>query len=132
MITILRQYVASNIWVVSWRSRSQHDLEAKSCPPHNLVIWSLILKLFHRSDHHIKSPCREQHLGRYLEGQGHTKSFRSITLLFEVRFYNYLTEFIINSNKQELTIIKELFERPVRDYCIVHNTIKCLFITKVK
>ena len=37
-----------------------------------------------------------QHLGCYLEGQGHSMTFqqncvRPITLLFEVRFYNYFT-----------------------------------------
>jgi len=35
------------------RSRSQHDLAAKSCPAHNFVIWSRISKIFHRNDHHI-------------------------------------------------------------------------------
>ena len=40
-----------------------------------------------------------QHLGRYLEGQCHSitleqKRVRPITLLFEVGFYNYLTEMI--------------------------------------
>jgi len=39
-------------------------------------------------------------------------------------------ELIINSNKQELMIIKELFEGPVGDYCIARNTIKCLFTKK--
>jgi len=43
--------------------------------------------------------CREQHLGRYLEGQGHSMTLqqnhvRPITLLFEVGFYNYFTEII--------------------------------------
>jgi len=33
---------------------SHHDLEAKSCPAHNFVIWSRILKLFHRNDHYKK------------------------------------------------------------------------------
>ena len=32
----------------------------------------------------------------------------------------------MNGNKQELMIIKELFEGPVGDYCIARNTIKCL------
>ena len=31
---------------------------------------------------------------------------------------------IINGNKQELMIIKELFEGPVVDYSIARNTIK--------
>jgi len=39
-----------------------------------------------------------QNLGRYLEGQGRMnlqqKRVRPITLLFEVGFYNYLTEMI--------------------------------------
>ena len=35
---------------------------------------------------------------------------------------------IINGNKQERMIIKELFEGPVGDYCIARNTIKCLVI----
>jgi len=41
--------------------------------------------------------CRAQHLGRYLEGQGHSMTLqqnrvRPITKLFEVRFQNYFTE----------------------------------------
>jgi len=59
-----------------WRSRSQHDLAAKSCPAHNFLIWSQILKLFHRNDQHIKTMCREQHLGHYLEGQGHNMTLQ--------------------------------------------------------
>jgi hypothetical protein len=40
-----------------------------------------------------------QHLGRYLEGQGHSMTLQQnriqpITLLFEVVFYNYFTEMI--------------------------------------
>jgi hypothetical protein len=46
-----------------WRSRSQHDLAAKSYPVHNFVIWSRILQLFHRNDHHIETMCCAQHLG---------------------------------------------------------------------
>jgi len=57
-----------------WRSRSQHDLAAKLRPAHNFFIWSRISKIFHRNDHHIESTSREQHLGRYLEGQGHMQS----------------------------------------------------------
>jgi hypothetical protein len=45
------------------RSRSQHDLASISCLAHNFVIWSQILKLFHRNDHHIETMCRLQHLG---------------------------------------------------------------------
>jgi len=79
-----------------WRSRSQHYLAAKSCRAHNFVIWSRILKIFHRNDHHIKKRWRAQHLGRYLESQGHSMTLqqnrvRPITWLFEVRFRNYFT-----------------------------------------
>jgi len=75
--------------------------------------------------------CHGQHFGRYLEGQGRSmtlqhKFVRPITLLFEVGFYNYLTERIKNGKKHELMIIEELFEGPVGDYCIARNTIKCL------
>ena len=55
-----------------WRSRSQHDLVAKTCLAHNFVIESRILQLFHRNDHHIKMTSRVQHFGRYVEGQGHS------------------------------------------------------------
>jgi len=83
-----------------WRSRSQIDLAAKSCPAHNFVIWSQTSKQFHRNDHHIETTCRVQHLACYLEGQGHSKTFqqncvRPITLFFEVRFRNNFTEMII-------------------------------------
>jgi len=37
-------------------------------------------------------------------------------------------ELITNGNKQELMIVKELFEGPVGDYCIARNTIKCLLM----
>jgi hypothetical protein len=70
-----------------------------SCLAHNLVIKSQILQLFYRNDHHIETTCRTQHLGRYLEGQGHNmtlqqNSVHPITSLFEVGFYNYFTEMI--------------------------------------
>ena len=42
-----------------------------SCLTHNFVIWSRILQLFHRNDHHIETTCRAQHLGGDLECQGH-------------------------------------------------------------
>jgi len=82
-----------------WRSRSQHDLAAKSCPAHNFLIWSRISKIFHRNYHHIRTMCRRQNLGRYHEGQGHSMTLqqnrvRPITLLFEVRFWNNFTEMI--------------------------------------
>ena len=90
MITILRRHVARKFGSLPWRSRSQNDLAAKSCPSNNFVIWSRILKIFHRNDHHIETTCCAQHLGRYLECQGHSmtfqqNSFRSITLWFSSR-----------------------------------------------
>jgi len=55
------------------------------------VIWSQILQLFHRNDHHIETTCRVQYLGCYREGQGHSMTLHQNrvwpkTLLFEVRF----------------------------------------------
>jgi len=87
----------TTFWSLPWRSRSQHDLAAISCPAHNFVIWSRIWKLFHRNDHHVETTCRKQHLGPYLEGQGHSVTLqqyrvRPITSLFEVGFRNYFTE----------------------------------------
>jgi len=85
--------------LLPWRSRSQHDLEAKSCLDHNFIIWCQILKLFHRNDHLIETMCSAQYLSRSLEGQGHSmtlqqKHVKPITSLFVVGFYNYLTEMI--------------------------------------
>jgi len=79
-----------------WRSRSQHDFAAKSCPAHNFVIWSRIMKLFHRNNNHIETTCRVQHLDPYLEGEDHSMTLqqnrvRPITLSFEVLFKNYFT-----------------------------------------
>ena len=46
--------------LLHWRSMSQNDLAAKSCPAHIFVIWSPVLKLFQRNDHHIETPCCKQ------------------------------------------------------------------------
>jgi hypothetical protein len=46
--------------LLPWRSRSQHDLEATLCLAHNFVIWSWILKLFHRNYQHNEKTCRAQ------------------------------------------------------------------------
>jgi len=69
------------------------------CLAHNFVISSRISKLFYRNDHHVETTCRAQHLGPYLEGQGHSATLhqnrvRPITLLFEVGFRKYFTEII--------------------------------------
>jgi hypothetical protein len=94
---------------LSWRSRSQHDLAAKSCPAHNIVIWSRILQLFQTNDHNIETTCHAQHLGCYLDGQGHSMTLqqncvRPITSLLLVGFDNYFTEMI--------TILRR---------CVAHN-----------
>ena len=47
-----------------------------SCPAHNFVIYSRILKLFHRKDRHIDTTCRKKYLGRFLEGQGHCMTLK--------------------------------------------------------
>jgi hypothetical protein len=85
---------------VTWRSRSQHDLAAISCPAHNFVICSWILQLFHRNDDHIETMGRLQDLCRYLVGQCHSMTLqenrvRHIPSLFEVWFNNYFTEMMI-------------------------------------
>jgi len=67
----------SNFGLLLWRSRSQHDLSAKSCSAHNLVIWSQISQLFYIIDHHID-----------------TTVARTRTLLFAVGFYNYFWQTI--------------------------------------
>ena len=92
MTTILRSCVVRKFGSLPWRPRSQHDLASKSCPAHNFVIWSRILQLFHRNDHHIETMCRVQHLGCYLEDQGHSMTLQQNRVwpktLFEVRYYN--------------------------------------------
>jgi len=102
MITILRRCVVRKSGSLPWRSISQHDLAAKSCLANNFVIWSRISKIFHKNDHHIDAMCCAQHLGLYLEGQGHSmtfqqNSFRPITLWFEVEFYNYITDNVLHA-----------------------------------
>jgi len=76
---------------VSLSVRTSH-----SCPAHNIVIWSRISKLCYRN---VETTCRVQHLGPYLEGQGHSMTLqqnrvRPITLLFEVGFQKYFTKMI--------------------------------------
>jgi len=45
------------------------NIEGHSLKENKFIIWSLILKLFHVNDHHVETTCREQNMGRYLEGQ---------------------------------------------------------------
>ena len=99
MITILRRRVPRNIWVATSKVKVTAWPCSKMCPVHRFVIWSQILKLFHRNDHHIETTCHSHQLGGFLEGQGHSMTLhqnrvRPITLLFEVRFWNYFTEMI--------------------------------------
>ena len=88
MITILRWHVAHIIWVATLKVRVTTSLAAKLYPA-----------LFTEKNHPIETQCRKQDLCRYLKGQGHSmtlqqKRVRPITLLFEVGFYNFLTEMI--------------------------------------
>jgi hypothetical protein len=122
MITISKRRSRATFGSLPWRSRSQHDLAAKSCPALNFVIWSRIKKLLHRNNQHIETTCRAQHLGGYLEGQGHSMTLqqncvRPITSLFEVGFYNYFREMI--------TILRKCVPRNiwvVFTLCLWHNS----------
>jgi len=99
MIAILRRRVVRNILVATLKVKVTAWPCSKSRSAHNFVIWSRILKLFHRNDHHIKTMCCGHQLGRFLEVQGHSMTLHQnrvwpITLLFEVGFWNYFTEMI--------------------------------------
>jgi len=53
---------------------------------------------------------------------------RNVSILYMVIIVFYLKMYLIKNGNQQLPmIIKELFEGPVGDYCIVRNTINCLF-----
>ena len=96
MTTMLRRRVPTTFGYLHWRSRSQRDLAAKSCPVHNIVIWSRIFNKCHRNDHHIETTCRAQNLGRYIEGQGHSMTLQQNRVwpitLFEVGFRKYILQ----------------------------------------
>jgi len=47
------------------------------------------MKLFHRNDHHVETTCRAQHLGRYLEGQGHSMTFSKIVSDLLLRYLKF-------------------------------------------
>jgi len=52
-----------------------------------------------------------------------------VCIVYIVIIVVYLkVELIINGNKQEIMIIKELFEGSVGEYCVARNTFKC-FLT---
>ena len=94
--------------LLPWRSRSQQDLTAKTCPAHYIVIWSRILHFLYTNDHHIKTTCCTLHLGRCLEGQGHSMTFqqnrvRLIPLLFEVIWSRISKIFHRNDHHIEMT-----------------------------
>jgi len=99
MIIILRRRVTCKIWVATLKVKVTARPCSKSCPVHTFVIGCQISQLFHRNDHHIEMTCHAQHLGRFLEGQGHSMTLQQkcvwpITVLFKVGFYNYFTEMI--------------------------------------
>jgi len=108
---------------------SQHDLAAKSCPVQNFVIWSRISKIFYRNDHHIETTCRAQHLGQYLEGQGHSMTFqhncvRPITSLLEVLFKNYFTKMITMLRRHVAHNIWVAFWRSGHSMTFQHNCVR--------
>jgi hypothetical protein len=91
MITILRRLVVRHILIAALKVKVTAWPCSKIESGLNFIICSQITQLFYRNDHHIETMCCEQHLGRYLEGQGHSITLqqyrvRSITLLFEVGF----------------------------------------------
>ena len=47
----------ANFGSLPYRSRLQHDHAAKTCLAHNFIIWSQILQIFDRNDHHIEMIC---------------------------------------------------------------------------
>ena len=74
---VLGWHVAPNFLVAFWRSKSQHDCAAKSCPAYNYFLKSHFQNILQKwSDHHIETPCRKQHLGRYLGSQGHSMTLQ--------------------------------------------------------
>jgi hypothetical protein len=96
---ILGEHIVVGLSVCPSIRQSFRTYVPNSCPALNFVIWSRILQLFHRNDHHIETTCCAQHLGHYLEGHGHSMTLqqnlvRTITSLFEVRFHNYFSEMI--------------------------------------
>jgi hypothetical protein len=124
----------TTFWPLPWRSRSQHDFAAKSCPVHNFIIWSWILKLLHRNDHHIETMCHAQHLGRYLEGHSMTwqqNHVRPITLLLEVGYNNYFTAMITILNQRVTCNIWVLLWRSRSQHdlaaklCLAHVFLLC-------
>ena len=97
MITILTRRVTHNMWAAILKVKVTAWPFSKIISAHNFVIWSRILQLFHRNDHHIETTCRLQHLGCYFEWQVHSMTLQhnrvlTKTLLFEVRFYNYFRQ----------------------------------------
>jgi len=92
----------SSFWDNLWRATFGSLFEGQGLTfQHNRVqpitsSFEVLLKIFHINDHHVETKCRAQHLGCYLEGQGHNMtvqqySFQPITLWFEVKFYTYFT-----------------------------------------
>jgi len=79
--------------------RSHHLGRYLEGQAYNIPCRKIVSGPFHRNNHPIETQCRKQELCRYLQGQGHSmtlqqKRVRPIALLFEVGFYNFLTEII--------------------------------------
>jgi len=76
MITIFEWHVSGNILVATLKVKVTAWPCSKTCLVHNFVFEVPFLKLVHINDHHINKTCGKQHLGRYLEGQGHTMTLQ--------------------------------------------------------
>ena len=55
-----RRVVRPSVRPLVSQSVSPFVRTSHSCPAHNFVIWSRILKLFQINDHHIETTCRSQ------------------------------------------------------------------------
>jgi len=87
MIVMLRRRVAHNIWVATLKIKVTVWPWSKLFPDHNFIIWSRILKLFHRNDRLIETTCSAQHLGRYLKGQGYSMTLKQIRVRTIISFF---------------------------------------------
>jgi len=89
--------------LIPWRSRSQHDLAAKSCSAHYFVIWSQILQLFHRNDHHIGMTWHTQHLVPLRSRSQHYLAAKSCSAHNFVIWSQILQLFYRNDHHNEMT-----------------------------
>ena len=73
--------------------------------------------------------CRAQHLGRYLEVQGHSATLQQIcvwpiTLLFEVRFQKYFTEMITILRRRVAQHLGRYFEGQGHSMTLQQNCVR--------